>query len=164
MSLAAGGAAPESIRVAEPEDAARLAALHAPSFHSPWDAAAFADLLDQAGVFALATDEGFILCRVILDEAEILTLAVRPEVRGRGLGGRLTAAAIAMAHAAGAERLFLEVAEDNTAALALYARAGFVQTGRRKAYYETAQGRRDALILVLNLRGDASLDAPAALS
>lgn len=156
--------ADEVIRVAEISDAGLLAALHGPSFHSPWDEAAFRDLLGQAGVFAAATGDGFILCRVILDEAEILTLAVRPEARGRGLGGRLTASAAEIARAAGAERLFLEVAENNTAARALYDRAGFTQTGRRKAYYETAQGPRDALILVLNLRGDASLDAPAALS
>ncbi|MDB5421070.1 MAG: rimI [Brevundimonas sp.] len=164
MNLPAEPAATEVIRVAELSDAGFLAALHGPSFHSPWDEAAFADLLGQAGVFALATQDGFILCRVILDEAEILTLAVRPEVRGRGVGRRLTAAAADMARVAGAERLFLEVAEDNTAARALYGRAGFVQTGRRKAYYETAQGRVDALILVLNLCGDASLDAPPALS
>lgn len=147
------------IRVAEPEDAALLARLHAPSFHSPWDEAAFADLLGQTGVFAAAGDAGFILCRVILDEAEILTLSVLPESRGRGLAGRLTAAAADLARAAGAERMFLEVAEDNVAARALYARAGFVQTGRRKAYYATPQGRTDALILVLNLCGDASLGA-----
>lgn len=152
------------IRVAEPSDAALLAALHAPSFHMPWDEAAFADLLGQTGVFAASADDGFILCRVILDEAEILTLSVLPEARGRGLAARLTATATEIARAAGAERLFLEVAEDNVAALALYARAGFVQTGRRKAYYETPHGRTDALILVLNLRGDASLDANSALS
>lgn len=147
------------IRVAEVSDARLLAALHAPSFHSPWDEAAFADLLAQAGVFALATDQGFILCRVVLDEAEILTLSVLPESRGQGLAGRLTAAAADMARAAAAERMFLEVAEDNLAARALYARAGFIQTGRRKAYYRTAQGHADALILVLNLCGDASLGA-----
>lgn len=147
------------IRVAEPSDAGLLAALHAPSFHSPWDEAAFADLLGQTGVFALAAEAGFILCRVILDEAEILTLSVLPESRGQGMGRRLTAAAADLARASGAERMFLEVAEDNTSARALYARAGFHQAGRRKAYYETPQGQTDALILVLNLCSDASLDA-----
>lgn len=154
----------EVIRAAGPSDAALLAALHAPSFHSPWDEAAFADLLGQTGVFAAATGEGFILCRVILDEAEILTLSVLPAARNRGLAGRLVASAATIARTAGADRLFLEVAEDNTAARALYARAGFVQTGRRKAYYETPTGRTDALILVLDLRGDASHDARAPLS
>ncbi|CAN5221991.1 GNAT family N-acetyltransferase [soil metagenome] len=154
----------EVIRIAEPADAALLAALHAPSFHSPWTEAAFADLLGQAGVFAAATSDGFILCRIVLDEAEILTLSVLPEARGQGLAGRLTAAAAQIARAAGADRLFLEVSEDNIAARALYARAGFVSTGRRKAYYETPEGRTDALILVLNLCGDASHGAPGALS
>jgi ribosomal-protein-alanine N-acetyltransferase len=154
----------EAIRVAEPSDAGLLADLHAPSFHSPWAEAAFADLLGQPGVFAAATSAGFILCRIVLDEAEILTLSVLPEARGRGLAGRLTAAAADIARAAGVERLFLEVSEDNGAARALYARAGFVQTGRRKAYYETPTGRADALILVLDLRGDASHDGLAALS
>lgn len=154
----------EIIRVAEPSDAGLLAALHSPSFHSPWDEAAFATLLTQPGVFAAATGDGFILCRVILDEAEILTLSVLPRARQRGLASRLTASAAQIARAAGAERLFLEVAEDNLAARALYARAGFVQTGRRKAYYETPQGRTDALILVLNLNRGASHNALAALS
>lgn len=154
----------DEIRAAEPSDAAHLAALHAPSFHSPWDEAAFADLLGQAGVFATASRDGFILCRVVLDEAEILTLAVLPQARGQGLASRLVASAAEIAGAAGAERLFLEVAEDNAPARALYARAGFAQTGRRKAYYETPDGRTDALILVLNLRGDASHDAIGALS
>jgi ribosomal-protein-alanine N-acetyltransferase len=154
----------EIVRVAEPSDAGLLAALHAPSFHSPWDEAAFADLLGQSGVFAALTEHGFILCRVVVDEAEILTLSVLPSARGRGLAGRLVASAAGIARAAGAERLFLEVAEDNVPARALYARAGFVQTGRRKAYYETAHGRTDALVLILNLRGDASHDASGALS
>ncbi|MDP3371055.1 MAG: ribosomal-protein-alanine acetyltransferase, partial [Brevundimonas sp.] len=52
----------------------------------------------------------------------------------------------------GATRLFLEVAEDNMAALALYAGAGFVEAGRRPGYYARPHGRpRDALVLALNL-------------
>lgn len=150
--------------LASPADAENLAAVHAGAFDHPWDAAALADLLSQAGVFGIAAPDGFILCRVVLDEAEILTLAVRPDARRRGLARRLVEAGGAMARSAGAERLFLEVAEDNVAARGLYADAGFVETGRRRAYYETPQGRTDALILVLNLCGDASHDAPAALS
>jgi ribosomal-protein-alanine N-acetyltransferase len=133
-----------------PEDAPVLAALHAEAFHAPWDAAAFDSLLDQAGVFAIRAPDGFILCRVVLDEAEILTLAVRPAARRAGLGARLTQAAADFAARAGAERLFLEVAEDNDPARALYARQGFEQTGRRRNYYENSDGSRvDALLLAL---------------
>ena len=140
--------------VSGPEDAPDLpivlAAIHAEAFHAPWDAAAFDSLLGQAGVFAVTAADGFILCRVVLDEAEILTLAVRPAARRAGLGARLTQAAAEVAARAGAGRLFLEVAEDNEAARALYARLGFEQTGRRRNYYEKSDGSRiDALLLTL---------------
>ena len=102
-------------------------------------------------MFAVAEEDGFILIRVVVDEAEILTLAVRPSARRAGLGVRLVEAAVVRAAALGAERMFLEVAEGNVAARALYARSGFVEMGRRRGYYSHADGRReDALTLVLN--------------
>lgn len=132
--------------------AARLAALHATAFAAPWDAAAFAALLDQTGVFAIEYPDGFILMRGVADEAEILTLAVRPQAQGRGVGGRLVGEGAVEAATRGAVRLFLEVAADNTPALALYARAGFIEAGRRPGYYARPEGRRqDALLLALNL-------------
>lgn len=137
-------------------EAARLAAIHAEAFDrpgdTPWSAAAFADLLTQAGVFAVEAPDGFILMRVVADEAEILTLAVRPGARRGGQGGRLVGEGVLAAAARGATRVFLEVAEDNAAARALYDRAGFVEAGRRPGYYAAADGgRRDALLLALNL-------------
>jgi ribosomal-protein-alanine N-acetyltransferase len=135
-------------------DAGALAALHAEAFDAPWNAAAFAALLDQPGVFGVREAGGFILCRTVLDEAEILTLAVRPDARRAGLASRLVEAAAGLAARGGAERLFLEVAEDNAAARALYDRLGFIQTGRRRGYYARAAGRpSDALLLALNLTG-----------
>lgn len=135
--------------------AERLAALHAEAFaapDTPWGAAAFADLLAQAGVFVVERDEGFILLRAVADEAEVLTLAVRPAARRRGLGATLVGEGAVAAAARGASRIFLEVAEDNAAARALYARAGFAEAGRRRGYYAGVDGaRRDALVLELNL-------------
>ena len=132
-------------------DPAVLAALHAEAFDAPWDAASLSALLASPGVFAVAEEDGFILIRVVADEAEILTLAVRPAARRGGLGGRLVEAAVVRAAALGAERMFLEVAEDNVAARALYARAGFNEAGRRRGYYARADGsREDALVLTLN--------------
>ncbi len=141
---------------ADAATAARLAALHAEAFDQPGDAAwsetAFGDLLGQAGVFAVETVDGFILMRAVADEAEILTLAVRPAARRRGEGGRLIGEGVLAAAARGAARVFLEVAGDNEAARALYAAAGFVEAGRRPGYYRSADGgRRDALLLGLNL-------------
>ena len=87
------GLSPDLILSPGPADAGRLAVLHATAFDAPWDAAAFAVLLSQPGVFAIRAEDGFILCRTVLDEAEILTLAVRPSARRSGLGARLTRAA-----------------------------------------------------------------------
>jgi ribosomal-protein-alanine N-acetyltransferase len=135
------------------DQAQRLAALHATAFDAPWTAAAFAGLLDQAGVFAVEASDGFILMRAVADEAEILTLAVRPEARGRGQGTRLVAEGVAAASVRGADQVFLEVAEDNASALGLYARTGFVETGRRPAYYSRPDGSRvAALLFTLNLQ------------
>ncbi len=132
--------------------AARLADLHAGAFAAPWDPAAFETLLGQAGVFAIEAPEGFILIRSVADEAEILTLAVDPAARRQGVGARLVREGAAEAAARGAARLFLEVADDNPAALALYARTGFTEAGRRPGYYARPDGsRQDALILALNL-------------
>ena len=136
--------------------AGRLAAIHAEAFAGPhdaaWSEAAFAELLDQAGVFAVEAPDGFILMRAVADEAEILTLAVRPAARRRGLGGRLVGEGVLAAAARGAARVFLEVAEDNAPARALYARAGFAEAGRRPGYYAAPDGgRRDALLLALDL-------------
>ena len=132
-------------------DPAALAAIHAEAFDAPWDAASLTALLASPGVFAVEEADGFILIRVVADEAEILTLAVRPEARRSGLGARLVEAAMVRAAALGAERMFLEVAEDNVAARALYTRAGFVEAGRRRGYYARTDGsREDALVLSLN--------------
>ena len=132
-------------------DSDALAAIHAEAFDAPWDATSLSALLASPGVFAVEEADGFILIRVVADEAEILTLAVRPSSRRGGLGRRLVDAAVVRAAALGAERMFLEVAEDNVAARALYARAGFSEAGRRRGYYARTDGsREDALVLALN--------------
>jgi ribosomal-protein-alanine N-acetyltransferase len=126
---------------------AALAALHAACFPDAWDAAAITALLATPGTFAFAHSDGFVLARVAGDEAEILTLAVAPAARGRGLGRALLQAVIRKVTELGAASLFLEVGTDNPAALALYAGLGFTRVGMRKAYYNGG----DALVLRLPL-------------
>ncbi len=92
------------------------------------------------------------LVQVAADEAEILTLAVRPSARRTGVATRLIEKAAARIVAAGGRRLFLEVAEDNAAGRALYARLGFEPVGRRPRYYARPDGPAvDALLLARNL-------------
>lgn len=127
--------------------AAWLAAVHAESFPAAerWDVAAMAAMLAMPGTFGwLDAGGGLVLARVAADEAEILTLAVRPAARHAGLGRRLTGAAMAEAARRGAAAMLLEVACDNLAALALYAGCGFAAVGRRRGYYP---GGGDALVL-----------------
>ncbi len=154
---------PETVRPATAGDAPLLATLHAPSFpEEPWPADAFAALLDSPGVFGLIgfadsspdrpdRARGFIVCRMAADEGEILTLAVLPGHRRAGLGGRLLAGALARSAAWGTGTFFLEVAEDNPAALALYRGAGFEPVGRRPGYYRRDTGRVAALVLARRL-------------
>jgi [ribosomal protein S18]-alanine N-acetyltransferase len=117
------------------DDMAGLAALHATSFAAPWSESAIRDLFATPGVFALVIGEGFILARVAGGEAEILTLAVAPAARRKGTGLALVRSAAAHAAAMGATSLFLEVGARNDAAQTLYRGLGFVDVGRRKAYY-----------------------------
>ncbi|RWR31759.1 GNAT family N-acetyltransferase [Sinirhodobacter populi] len=127
-----------------------LAALHARCFTTPrpWSAAEFADLLASRFCFLLTAPEGFLLGRVIAGEAELLTLAVDPDARRRGAGRRLMADFLRGAADRAADSAFLEVAEDNLPARALYAATGWQPAGRRRAYYRTAGGNHvDALVL-----------------
>jgi ribosomal-protein-alanine N-acetyltransferase len=124
-----------------------LAALHAVAFAPDrgWSATEFADLCAAPDVRLFTVEHGFALVRVVAEEAELLTLAVDPAHRRRGFADRLMRAWMGGCPALTA---FLEVAEDNTAAQALYAKHGFAPVGRRRAYY-TRPGARpvDALLM-----------------
>ncbi|HSM96513.1 MAG TPA: ribosomal protein S18-alanine N-acetyltransferase [Rhizomicrobium sp.] len=137
-----------TIRPATPRDLSGLADLHARAFARAWDEAAMKSLLDGRGVFALVADEddlsGFILARVAADETEILSVAVSPDMRQRGLASRLLEQACHRAATEGAARIFLEVAAANLPARNLYGKYGFREVGRRTAYYEDGE---DALVL-----------------
>lgn len=124
-------------------DAPTLAVLHAQAFDHPWSAAEITALL-ASGAVGLMADDGFILVRAAAGEAEILTLAVAPAARRKGLGRALVEAAVDQL---GSAELFLEVAADNGPAIALYRQAGFSQAGLRRGYYARPGGAVDALVL-----------------
>lgn len=131
-------------------NAEALAVLHAACFTvpRPWGAAEFAQLLARADTFVLHEPAGILLGRALADEAELLTLAVAPDLRRSGTGARLVRRFLAEAAARGADTAFLEVAEDNAAARALYDKAGFAAAGRRRGYYAHPDGRKvDALVM-----------------
>jgi ribosomal-protein-alanine N-acetyltransferase len=131
-------------------DAAGLAAIHAACFTHPrpWTASEIASILSSPLAFVLADSGGFLLGRVVADEAELLTLAVLPDQRRRGVATALVQDFLTTAHQRAAAHAFLEVAANNQPALALYLGAGFALVGRRAGYYRTAGGAPDdALVL-----------------
>ena len=83
----------------------------------------------------------------VLDESELLEIAVQPAMQGRGYGKALLAQAIALARRNGAVRMLLEVRESNARARKMYTSFGFEETGRRKNYYPTEDGREDAILM-----------------
>jgi [ribosomal protein S18]-alanine N-acetyltransferase len=121
-----------------------LTALHTQAFPGePWSTESFSALLAQPGVVALLDERGgFLVLRLVLDEAEILTLGVTR--KREGIATALLEAAIELLRRRDIATLHLEVAAPNVAAWALYEKAGFIQTGLRRRYY--ADGS-DALTL-----------------
>jgi ribosomal-protein-alanine N-acetyltransferase len=90
---------------------------------------------------------GYLGYWLLVDEMHVSTLAVHPEMRGRGIGERLLLAGLEQAWSQGAEMSTLEVRPSNEAALALYRKYGFELVGRRRAYYQ--DNNEDALLLTL---------------
>ena len=141
---------------ATPEQARALSHLHGQLFAKRWDTEDMRRLLEHPACVALAAVSshtsapiGFVIAQSSADEAEILSIGVDAAFQRRGIGRTLVEALIELARSKGARRLFLDVAESNAAALALYARLGFEQMGRRKAYYRHPDGRQeDALLMV----------------
>ena len=128
-----------------------LADLHDRAFPRPWSAEEFEALLKGPGAFAVLGEgdepQGFILCRAVAGEAEILTVAVDPAARRRGWGAALVEMAAGIAREAGAFEMFLEVAADNLAAIKLYEATGFDRVGLRKGYYPHPDGAKDAVVM-----------------
>ncbi len=136
------------------EAADLLAALHKEAFETGWTPQAMAELLAMPGASALLArtaaaagggqPAGFLLLRQAADEAEIITLAVRPRLQRLGVARALLQAGLQRLAAAGVTVCFLEVAEANTAARRLYAASGFAEAGRRPRYYADGQ---DAVLM-----------------
>lgn len=128
-----------------------MARLHAAAFapERGWHPEEFAALLAQPFTQMHSTPEGFALARSLAGESELLTLAVDPARQGRGVGAALVARWL---ETIGTDTAFLEVAADNAAAIALYERSGFLETGRRRAYYSRPDSAPvDAIIMKRDL-------------
>jgi [ribosomal protein S18]-alanine N-acetyltransferase len=138
---------------AGPRDAHAIAALHGASFHRGWSDGEIERLLIDANVLAHRAMmgrslAGFILSRLVAGEAEILSVAVAPARRGKGLSRSLLDLHLRRLAGLGAHTVFLEVGEDNAPARQLYGRAGFREVGRRESYYQDQPGKSTAALVL----------------
>lgn len=121
--------------------------LHALCFpHKPWSAADFADL-KKSGCDIMASQNGFIVYRAITPEAELITIGVHPDARRGGIAATMIELMVRDLTARGVKRVFLEVAENNHPARALYEKHGFAVVGRRPKYYDGI----DAILMARDL-------------
>lgn len=135
--------APAAVRGATAGDVAAIVALEAEAFPlDPWSANLVGEgvesglptvsyvVAERAGAFA-----GYGVVSVVDVDAELQRIAVPPALRRAGVASALLDAVCALARHGGAERLLLEVREDNLAARSFYERHGFTELGRRPRYY-----------------------------
>ena len=131
-------------------DAKHMASIHAQSFERSWDALEMATHTQRDLCLGVDLDgalAAFIILSRAADQAEILTIATAKSARRQGVARQLLDGAAAQLRGTGTAELFLEVAEDNAGALALYRGAGFQPIGRRPGYYRREAGRIAALTL-----------------
>jgi ribosomal-protein-alanine N-acetyltransferase len=151
------------LRRAAVNDCDALAEIHSSAFRRGWSNAEFEALLVQPATlafiahyrnaFGMQKPAGFILYRLVADEAEILSVAVKPGLRRRGIGKRLLQETLRHLYSEGAHGIHLEVEDSNPAAIALYKGMEFRESGKRSAYY--VQGRESpagALVMLRQLR------------
>ncbi|GAA3534298.1 hypothetical protein AFL01nite_06090 [Aeromicrobium flavum] len=130
------------IRAAGLRDLDTLESIENASFGlDAWSAAQVRDELVGDRIVLVLVDEfgvrGYASVRLFAPDSELMRIAVGLGSRREGVGSRLLQAAEDAARGKGADRLLLEVADDNAAALALYRRAGYREAGRRRSYYRS---------------------------
>ena len=127
-----------------------------PTLYShPWTRGNFNDSLkSQHEAWVLMRQDtmiGYALMMIVLDETELLNISIALPYQRQGLGRMLLMQMTAHARALGVTNMFLEVRASNTAAIALYACAGFAEVNVRRDYYPAEKGREDAVIMKVSL-------------
>ena len=138
------------LEIMNPAHVAQIAQLEKVCFSDPWSEKSIASELDNPLAFWLVALEGqtvagYIGSQTVMDETDMMNVAVHPEFRRKGIGQALINTLVEHLQKAGSRCLTLEVRASNAAAIALYAKLGFSEVGRRKNYYRNP--REDALIL-----------------
>ncbi|MDZ7780333.1 MAG: ribosomal protein S18-alanine N-acetyltransferase [Gemmatimonadota bacterium] len=134
-------------------DVSDVVAIEKEAFNTPWKADTFEGLVGRDGLVLLVLEDpeagilGYAVLWCILDQGELANIAIRPDLRGCGLGSRLLDHVVDACRERGVTSLYLEVRDSNAAALTLYERSGFREVGRRRGYYR--EPREDARVMEL---------------
>lgn len=146
------------IEPAQPRDADAVASLHAKSFYRGWprqDIEAYLGDPDTPTLVACDARRriaGFAMLRLLGDDAELMTIAVEPKFRGKGVGAALMHACFEDLRMTASRRMILEVATDNPAAIRLYHKLGFTRLSERQGYYARPDGQpATALVMARDL-------------
>lgn len=109
----------------------------------------FGHLYQSFGIYLADELQGFAIVHQVFEDATLMDICISPKSQGRGFGRLLLESVVESANEKGAETLFLEVRKSGLAAISLYKREGFKETGHRKGYYKTADGNEDAILMEL---------------
>ncbi|MFT5445842.1 MAG: ribosomal-protein-alanine N-acetyltransferase [Gammaproteobacteria bacterium] len=139
------------------EDLRRVLNIERAAYGFPWSEGIFRDCL-QVGYCCWVVERdddvaAYGIMQVAVSEAHVLNLCVDPLAHGQGVGRAMLRCLLQVARDHGGDSAYLEARPTNEHALALYRSEGFRTVGTRRAYYPSEQGREDALILSLDLRG-----------
>lgn len=135
-------------------DLDRVLDIEQASFDDPWNRAGFEDCLDQPYALMLTARRqdrviGYCCLYHMLDEGEIINVAIAPEERGQGVGLQMLDVLLETGKARGITRFLLDVRLSNTAALRLYEKAGFMILARQKNFYQSPT--EDGWLMELNV-------------
>ncbi|MEW6079330.1 MAG: ribosomal protein S18-alanine N-acetyltransferase [Thermodesulfobacteriota bacterium] len=136
-------------------DISKIAAVEQRCFQAPWSPTACAAELSAGGGYVTIggppeTIAGYLFYRIVLDEMHIMKVATDHPWRNRRIASRLLEKTVALAGEKGLRQVCLEVRASNLAAVNLYVKHGFIQSGRRPGYYDN---REDAILMVRKLDG-----------
>ena len=145
-----------SLRPMTSSDVPEVVRIETTAFSTPWSSGTFCSLLERSGVELWVAEWGdqlaaYAILWTVLDEGELANIAVRGDLRGRGIGSGLLGRMLEVAEDSGVRSLYLEVRESNGLAREMYARRGFHEVGVRRGYYEGPH--EDALVLKKSLEG-----------
>ena len=143
-------------RVMLEDDLFEVHAIEKAANRFPWSRKNFADSLDAGHfcwVYCDAFDVviGYAIVQLVIDEAHLLNICVRPEMQRQGYGRRILEHVIDHAQTRSANLVVLEVRQSNFRAQQLYHQMGFNEMSIRRGYYPAEQGREDAILMGLDL-------------